>query len=66
MSFHHDIHDWLGGYPYESASPEEIVGFMNKHGFSVQRTFQRPAAVKGLFGSHCDEYVARRGATTPA
>ena len=34
MSFHHDIHDWLGGYPYESASPEEIVGFMNKHGLS--------------------------------
>ena len=66
MSFHHDIHDRLGGYPYEPASPEEIVGFMNKHGFSVQRTFQRPAAVKGFFGSHCDEYVARRGATTPA
>jgi hypothetical protein len=21
MSFHHDIHDWLGGYPYESAEP---------------------------------------------
>jgi SAM-dependent methyltransferase len=59
MSFHHDIHDWLGGYPYESASPEEIVGFMTKHEFSLQRSFQRPAAVKGLFGSHCDEYVAR-------
>jgi len=66
MSFHHDIHDWLGGYPYESASPEEIVGFMNKHGLSLQRSFQRPAAVKGLFGSHCDEYVARRAPTAPA
>jgi 2-polyprenyl-6-hydroxyphenyl methylase/3-demethylubiquinone-9 3-methyltransferase len=60
MSFHHDIHDWLGGYPYESASPDEIAGFMNKHHFSVDRSFQRPAAVKGLFGTHCDEYVAVR------
>jgi SAM-dependent methyltransferase len=53
-SFHHDIHDWLGGYPFESASPAEIVRFMTKHGFSVDRSFQRPAAVKGIFGSHCD------------
>ena len=60
MSFHHDIHDWLGGYPYESASPDKIAGFMNKHHFSVDRSFQRPAAVKGLFGTHCDEYVAVR------
>jgi SAM-dependent methyltransferase len=62
MSFHHDIHDWLGGYPYESASPEEIIGFMAKHRFSLERSFQRPVAVKGLFGSHCDEYVARSDA----
>jgi SAM-dependent methyltransferase len=66
MSFHHDIHDWLGGYPYESASPEEMVGFITNHGFSLERSFQRPAAVKGLFGSHCDEYVARSDAKAPA
>jgi hypothetical protein len=65
MSFHHDIHDWLGGYPYESASPDEITAFMAQHGFSVERSFQRPAAVKGLFGSHCDEYVARRTPVSP-
>lgn len=59
MSFHHDIHDWLGGYPYESAEPGEIVDFLLARGFSIERSFQRPAAVKGLFGSHCDEYVAR-------
>lgn len=66
MSFHHDIHDWLGGYPYESASPEEIVGFVSEHGFSVERSFQRAAAAKGFFGSHCDEYVARSLAKAPA
>src|SRR5437899_2745509 len=24
MSWERDVHDWLGGYPYESASPAEI------------------------------------------
>jgi 2-polyprenyl-6-hydroxyphenyl methylase/3-demethylubiquinone-9 3-methyltransferase len=60
MSFHHDIHDWLGGYPYESASPDDILAFFTQHGFSLERSFQRPAAAMGFFGSHCDEYVARR------
>jgi 2-polyprenyl-6-hydroxyphenyl methylase/3-demethylubiquinone-9 3-methyltransferase len=60
MSFHHDIHDWLGGYPYESAVPEEIVGFLAQRGFTIERSFGRPAAAKGLFGTHCDEYVARK------
>jgi SAM-dependent methyltransferase len=60
MSFHHDIHDWLGGYPYESAAPAEIIGFLAERGFLIERSFQRPAALKGLFGSHCDEYVVRR------
>jgi 2-polyprenyl-6-hydroxyphenyl methylase/3-demethylubiquinone-9 3-methyltransferase len=35
MSFHRDIHDWLGGYPYESASPEEMVGFLSRRGFDI-------------------------------
>jgi hypothetical protein len=60
MSFHHDIHDWLGGYPYESASPDELAAFMAQHGLSIERSFQRLAAVMGFFGSHCDEFVARR------
>jgi 2-polyprenyl-3-methyl-5-hydroxy-6-metoxy-1,4-benzoquinol methylase len=59
MSFHHDIHDWLGGYPYESAAPDEITRFLTERGFSIERSFARPVAAKGLFGSHCDEYVAR-------
>ena len=60
MSFHHDIHDWLGGYPYETASPDELAAFMAQHGLSIERSFQRPAAVMGFFGSHCDKLLARR------
>jgi 2-polyprenyl-6-hydroxyphenyl methylase/3-demethylubiquinone-9 3-methyltransferase len=60
MRFHHDIHDWLGGYPYESAEPREVEEALTKAGLSIERSFQKPAAARGLFGSHCDEYVARR------
>ena len=60
MRFHHDIHDWLAAILTNLRAPTRSLAFMTKHGFSVERSFQRPAAVKGLFGSHCDEYVARR------
>ena len=62
MDWHHDVHDWLGGYPYESAAPREITDFLGRRGFSLVRQFQRPAAISGLLGTHCDEYVFQRTA----
>jgi 2-polyprenyl-3-methyl-5-hydroxy-6-metoxy-1,4-benzoquinol methylase len=62
MSWHHDVHDWLGGYPYESVTPAEVTVWLDTRGFDPVRVFERPAAAAGLFGTHCDEYVAvRRG-----
>jgi 2-polyprenyl-6-hydroxyphenyl methylase/3-demethylubiquinone-9 3-methyltransferase len=60
MRWHNNVHDWLGGYPYESASPEELSAFFNRSGLSVERAFTKPVAAHGVFGSHCDEYVLRR------
>jgi 2-polyprenyl-3-methyl-5-hydroxy-6-metoxy-1,4-benzoquinol methylase len=62
MSWSHDVHDWLGGYPYESATPDEVVTLLADLGFAVTRMFEMPASKGGLFGSHCDEFVAHRGA----
>lgn len=59
MSWAHNVHDWLGGYPYESATPAEVHRFLASHGFTLEREFTHCAAVAGLLGSHCDEYVAR-------
>jgi SAM-dependent methyltransferase len=60
MNYMHDIHDWLGGYPYESTSPEKV----NKHlvDLKFDRVLVRQATVRafGLFGSGCSEYVYRR------
>jgi SAM-dependent methyltransferase len=61
MNWHHDVHDWLGGYPYQSASPAEIESFFDRNNCTLLKTNRHAARAGGLFGSHCDEYVARRG-----
>ncbi|HUK60488.1 MAG TPA: class I SAM-dependent methyltransferase [Stellaceae bacterium] len=60
MDWHHDVHDWLGGYPYESTGPAEVEAFLEGAGFTLERALAHPARALGVFGSHCDEYVARR------
>jgi SAM-dependent methyltransferase len=56
MDWHHDVHDWLGGYPYESVNANAVISHMMELGFRMVRTFERPAGV-GLFGTGCDEFV---------
>lgn len=60
MDYFTDVHDWLGGYPYESASPEQVKRFFEAHGFGLEKEFVRPTRMKGLFGTGCDEYLFRR------
>lgn len=60
MDWHHDVHDWLGGYPYESVEPNEVKAFFARQGFDPVRSFEHPPRALGIFGSHCDEFVARR------
>jgi 2-polyprenyl-3-methyl-5-hydroxy-6-metoxy-1,4-benzoquinol methylase len=59
MDFTHDVHDWLGGFPYETASATEVDEFLVGLGFVAERIFARPISL-GLFGSDCNEYVYRR------
>lgn len=59
MDFIRDVHDWMGGYPYESISPVEVANLMDKLKFKHVRSNLQPYST-GLFGSGCDEYVYRR------
>jgi len=59
MDFEHDVHDWMGGYPYESIAPDEVAALMERLGFEHVRSFTRPGGW-AVFGSGCDEYVYRR------
>jgi 2-polyprenyl-6-hydroxyphenyl methylase/3-demethylubiquinone-9 3-methyltransferase len=54
------VHDWLGGYPYESTTPAEVAAFMRERGFEQQKLVRWPVRAAGLLGSGCSEYVFRR------
>ena len=60
MDFHHDVHDWLGGWPYESISAAQTARFMTGLGFEQVHAFTAAGVRLGLFGSGCDEYVYKR------
>jgi len=47
MSLWHDAADWLGGYPYEYASFEEIQEFVTDLGFELRKTLTRLPATSG-------------------
>lgn len=59
MDFYHDVHDWLGGYPYETALAHEVETEMAALGLKPERVFGQPVT-RGMFGTSCDEYVYRR------
>jgi 2-polyprenyl-6-hydroxyphenyl methylase/3-demethylubiquinone-9 3-methyltransferase len=56
MSVWYDIHDWLGGYPYEVARPEELLRFFRQRGFSLVNMTTCGAA------HGCNEFVFERPA----
>ena len=60
MSVVHDWIDWLGGYPFEVAKPEQIFGFLKERGFLLETM----KTVGGSVG--CNEFVARRVWAPPA
>lgn len=54
MSRWHDLVDWVGGYPFEVASADEIIQFFQKRGL----TLLRKTTVGGKLG--CNEFVFQR------
>jgi 2-polyprenyl-3-methyl-5-hydroxy-6-metoxy-1,4-benzoquinol methylase len=54
MSVTRDWFDWLGGFPFEVAKPEQVFDFLLRHGFRVERL----TTAGGSMG--CNEFVARR------
>jgi 2-polyprenyl-6-hydroxyphenyl methylase/3-demethylubiquinone-9 3-methyltransferase len=59
MEFEHNVHDWMGGYPYESISAAEVEALMQPLGFTRLSSTATPTTI-GFFGSGCDEYLYRR------
>lgn len=55
MRFFTDVIDWVGGYPFEVAAPDEVKAHLGRQGFSL--TWEH------LVGRRhgCNEFVFRRG-----
>lgn len=54
MALWHDMIDWLGGYPFEVAKPEDVFRFFHDRGFVLEE-------MKTCGGrSGCNEFVFRR------
>lgn len=58
MSYWHDLVDWVGGYPFEVARPDEVFEFFWNRGF----TMTGMTTLTGGYG--CNEFVFRKHAST--
>ncbi|KRR10801.1 hypothetical protein CP49_22025 [Bradyrhizobium valentinum] len=63
MNSSHDLHDWLGGYPYETATAGELYDRIRAMGFTEERSFLIPPSL-GLFGAGNHEFVFTADKTT--
>ena len=54
MSAWRDVIDWVGGYPFETAKPEEILRFYRRFGFTLENMVTQG----GSLG--CNEFVFTR------
>lgn len=54
MTAWHDLIDWIGGYPFEVARPDDILDFYRARGFTLEK-------MKTCAGGHgCNEFVFSR------
>jgi 2-polyprenyl-6-hydroxyphenyl methylase/3-demethylubiquinone-9 3-methyltransferase len=56
MNRWHDIIDWVGGYPYEVATVDQIFEFYKERGFTLSKV------TSGGVGLGCNEFVFERSA----
>lgn len=54
MSPYRDVVDWVGGYPFEVAKPEEIFDFFHRKGYTLEK-------MSTAGGGHaCNQYVFKK------
>jgi 2-polyprenyl-6-hydroxyphenyl methylase/3-demethylubiquinone-9 3-methyltransferase len=56
MDFYYNVVDWVGGFPYEYATPEEVARHLSERGFTLR--WQAEATVP----TGCNEQVFVRSA----
>jgi 2-polyprenyl-3-methyl-5-hydroxy-6-metoxy-1,4-benzoquinol methylase len=54
MDFYYDVVDWVGGYPYEYGSQDEIVRALEPHGFALVKF------IGARVPTGCNEFIFQR------
>jgi 2-polyprenyl-3-methyl-5-hydroxy-6-metoxy-1,4-benzoquinol methylase len=54
MSAYHDVIDWVGGYPFEVAKPEDVFSFFKNKGFALEHL----KTCAGGLG--CNEFIFKK------
>ncbi len=62
MRWYYNMLDWLGGYPYESATPKDIVDFAEQRGFVTLQALNAKTGELGLLGSGNAQFLFQRRA----
>ncbi|MCR5303398.1 MAG: class I SAM-dependent methyltransferase [Lachnospiraceae bacterium] len=55
MSAMVDFYDWIGGWPFETAKPEEILDFYRKRGFTLEKLYTCGN------GKGCNQFLFKKG-----
>ncbi|MGI0117389.1 class I SAM-dependent methyltransferase [Zooshikella sp. RANM57] len=53
MNFYYDFIDWVGGFPFEVATPKEVLLFSKKNMFEITNQYLTN-------GSGCNEYILKK------
>ena len=59
MDFYTDVRDWLGGFPYESISADNLCHQVQERGFEMLYSNISKSGF-GLRGTGCDEFLFKR------
>jgi 2-polyprenyl-6-hydroxyphenyl methylase/3-demethylubiquinone-9 3-methyltransferase len=54
MNFYYDVVDWVGGFPYQYASKQEMVDFFENKGFKLKKF------IKSEVPTGCNEFVFKK------
>lgn len=54
MTYIYDLFDWLGGYPFETSTPEQVFKYYKEKGFNLENLI----TVGGKLG--CNEFVFKK------
>ena len=58
MNYYKNVHDWLGGYPYEGIKPKNCISMFASLGF--EKSYNFVPGKYWSFSSGCNEFIFRK------